>query len=174
VHRRRLEADADPRVQGGHFGEAARRCRVHHALECATSLTCVESRCAQPLPIGAQCRGGDQLAFATHPACEVGFCDGGKCTVPVKLGGACFSDAACVKGLRCARHRCTDKPVAVEVGTACDPDQALCDGGAFYCDRKTRKCAAPKAAGAPCEESYECLGECAFGDKVCISHCGSG
>ena len=123
---------------------AGGRCRS--ALECGEGLACrgvgptTPGTCAAPAAPGAACASAaDTLASEAsqigyeehHPECN-GFCQKGRCTAFVPLGGACVSSVQCAPGSHCALGRCTAgaelAAILKSVGEACS-SPFECKGG---------------------------------------------
>jgi hypothetical protein len=136
---------------------AGARCRS--ALECGDGLACrgvgptSPGVCSAPAPAGASCTSpADTLASEAsqsgyeehHPDCS-GFCQKGRCTAFVAVGGACLSNAQCAPGTHCALGRCAAGP---------EPVLAL------------------KAGGETCSSAFECKGSCLKAEGAAQGVCG--
>lgn len=151
------------------------------ALECQRDMECrglgatTAGRCMPRRPNGTRCGGvSDTLGAFTRQDAEIGHeeCEGlcrrRSCVDAVQLGAACDPENACARGLRCAAGKCTDAP-APAANEPC-PDGACHTG--LVC--RTGKCTAPKRLDETCTEDAECRTQ--FCDKAagkCALKCGA-
>ena len=146
---------------------AGAACRSN--LECEGSLRCIGGGptqlgvCGGPRPLGAPCgTGADVLATyarlssteTDHPECD-GVCAMHRCTPTLPLGGACASSLQCGPGRACIAAKCADAPQNLPVGATC-PGEGCAAG--LTCAAGV--CSTPRAAGAACENDFQCAGAC--------------
>jgi hypothetical protein len=126
-------------------------------FECAPSLTCRSSICAQPATAGASCEPitiADGLSAAHGPCADGLTCLHDTCVPLSQVNGECELDVDCHSGLHCnVNHTCANAPA---------PSSIAPSGG---------------QAGASCNSDDDCLGRCSgTGGQTgeCVSMCGSG
>ena len=148
--------------------DAGAACRS--SLECRDGFHCSVGVCTPPGGAGASCTGAPdalttvarQVGDGRHPECT-GYCFRGRCTAPVRAGGACAADQQCAAGTHCVARRCVDGPRPT-FGEPCDgstcADGLVCIAG---------RCAAPQDVGAACAGPADCRAACVAG--TCATKC---
>jgi hypothetical protein len=117
---------------------------------------CVERRSVgEPCEYSLDCRDG-LVCFETDSL--AGTCSEGA------VGATCEADEHCTGGLRCGAG-CV---VPGELGAPCSAE-APCKAG-LRCG--SEGCSEPMADGNPCTQHDDCVGECDFGNDICVSVCG--
>ncbi len=140
--------------------------------QCAKGLTCdqVAGKCVTAKKAGESCTAGP---LGTSD-CEAPLaCNAGKCGAPKKIGEQCTDAKECFGiDAECKGGTCTAIPISAKGGPCRPADMAAgtlfafgCQAG-LECDKATKTCGDPPAAGQPCD------GKCA-GDAACVND-GSG
>ncbi len=167
-----------------------------NSVECQPTLSCLEGQCVAPASLGGECEPfnfdpnsvylGGHAECVSGAHCSMTNLSQNVCVADVSAGAPCAIDQRgpglrwidqCGPGLRCFRRACIDDR-ASPVGGPCAA-QIECQEGLF-CQGKPSElptlapetCASKFKAGAVCDESWQCLGDCVKGR--CASVCESG